>query len=252
MASFLKHPHQAEKDAGLAFVLLCHAVPDLLLNANRSPTAATFRSKKLPLPGAATPKVASDVAIPRGKTAGQRKIPVPRRAIHPISAVETAVAVSRLPIRPWRGPPPKLHRAHRWRRLHRPVFSQMRKRTSTNASKGRSASFSGGISRKPVVLLAREPRFAPIKSIVERVLQAGIERPMARNWGAQPRLASIWTRWRKAGKNAGRIQVCAGIVDMPAGEGLARPHRSGSSGGDGRSCPICPDIGSNTCGAPAD
>jgi len=57
---------------------------------------------------------------------------------------------------------------------------------------------------KPVVLLASGTGFAPIKAIIERVLHAGIKRPMTLYWGCRVRadlyLHDLAEGWQRTGK----------------------------------------------------
>ena len=228
---------EAEKDAGLA--LFCCATPrtDLLLECKQITHSSDIPVKETAVPGAATREGRQRRHDPRGKTlpasekfqfrAGQYidfLLSGNRRRSFSIANSPHGADHLELHIRHIDGGAftgqvfqPDEGKGH-------PALRRAARQLLSQGGIGQA----GGTAR-------RGTGFAPIKSIVEHVLQAGIERPMALYWGRATATASIWTRWRKAGKNAGRIQVCAGIVRYACRRGLARPHRSGSSGGDGRS-----------------
>jgi CDP-4-dehydro-6-deoxyglucose reductase len=59
-------------------------------------------------------------------------------------------------------------------------------------------------SAKPIVLVASGTGFAPIKAIVEHVLQKGAQRPMTLYWGCRVRadlyMDELAARWQREGK----------------------------------------------------
>ena len=74
-------------------------------------------------------------------------------------------------------------------------------------------------SRKPIVLLASGTGFAPIKAIVEHVIEQGIDRPMTLYWGCRVRadlyLHELAERWQGEGK----LRYIPVLSDSPASDG---------------------------------
>ena len=71
-------------------------------------------------------------------------------------------------------------------------------------------------SAKPIVLLASGTGFAPIKAIIERALERGIDRPMTLYWGCRVRadlyMHDLAERWQSEGK----LRYIPVLSDAPA------------------------------------
>jgi CDP-4-dehydro-6-deoxyglucose reductase len=73
-------------------------------------------------------------------------------------------------------------------------------------------------SKKPIVLLASGTGFAPIKAIIEHVIEQGIERPMTLYWGCRVRadlyMHDLAERWQSEGK----LRYIPVLSDAPASD----------------------------------
>ena len=212
---------EAEKDAGLA--LFCCATPrtDLLLECKQITHSSDIPVKKLPCRVQRLEKVASDVMILEVKLPASEKfqfragqyidflLPGNRRRSFSIANSPHGADHLELHIRHIDGGA-----------FTGQVFNQMKEKDILRFEGPLGSFFLREESVKPVVLLAGGTGFAPIKSIVEHVLQAGIERPMVLYWGARNRdglyLDALAKSWEKMLAGFKYVPV---LSDMPAGEG---------------------------------
>ena len=73
-------------------------------------------------------------------------------------------------------------------------------------------------SRKPIVLLASGTGFAPIKAIIEHVIEQGIQRPMTLYWGCRVRADLYMHELAERWQSEGRLRYIPVLSDSPASE----------------------------------
>lgn len=207
-----------DKKAGLA--LFCCAKPrsDVVLESKQITHSSDIPVKKLPCRVQRLEKVASDVMILELKLPASEQfrfragqyidflLPGNRRRSFSIANAPEAATHLELHVRRIEGGT-----------FTGQVFEQMKEKDILRFEGPLGSFFLREESTKPIVLLAGGTGFAPIKSIVEHVLKAGLKRSMILYWGARNLeglyLDDLAAKWEQMLPGFKYVPV---LSDMPA------------------------------------
>ncbi len=215
---------EADRAAGSTLFCRAHAKSDLVLEARNVTRAGDIPVKKLPCRVQSLRRVASDVMIvdlkmpasePFRYRAGQYidfLLPDGRRRGFSIANPPHDSGHLELHVRLVEGGRFTTH-----------VFNGMKERDILRLEGPLGSFYLREESNKPIVLLAGGTGFAPIKSIVEHAIHAGITRPMALYWGSRNReglyLDALARSWESALPELRYVPVLSDATPQDAWDG---------------------------------